>query len=112
MAYPTRPTAVAGGPNAADQDIFSAADAVSALTVNVFATDTAALAETPPAVKINNPDAIRDDDSASLTEIASNASGGVGSSFYGVVLADRADSADPFDANPDWTRLDDPNGVS
>lgn len=80
----------------------------ASIAATLSSADTASLSETGSAV-IATALALADSDSFALSEAASNASGGIGNSFIGVVLA--FDNA-ALDASPTWTRIDDPNGTS
>lgn len=77
------------------------------IAVAVAMGDSASLVETASPVHSNL--AASDSDSASLSEIGSNASGGVAFAFHGVVIAFGNNA---LDADPTWTRLDDPVGVT
>ena len=117
-------------PEPSDTDAFSAADAESSLTVSLSDSETGTLSESESvsssAVSVSDSDtataaegtetvtgSFSDTDTASAADAESNSSGGlsVGSvnSFYGVVIGFTANA---FDTTVQWTRIDDPSGVS
>lgn len=102
-------SAIAGGPNAFESDQGTVASAVSALNVALSSSDTSLFSESPPAVSTPDHRAISSSDTATMTEAQTNSSGGLGNSFFGVVIAFGNDA---LDATPSWTRLDDPNGTT
>jgi hypothetical protein len=102
-------TANAQGPTSADVQFLTATDLVSALTATISSSDSFECDESPEEVVVSTNLALNDSDTGTLTEAGSNASGGVSSSFEGVVIAFGNNS---FDTAPTWTRLDDPAGVS
>lgn len=102
-------SASAQGPTSVDIQFLTASDLVSALTAAISSNDIFQFAESPEEVVVSTNLALNDTDSASLTETGSNSSGGVSSSFEGIVIAFGNNA---LDAAPTWTRIDDPAGVS
>lgn len=80
----------------------------SSIATALSASDTGTLAETGSAI-VSSALAVSDTDSAAVTELGTNASGGIGDAFRGVSIAFGDDA---LATNPTWTRLDDPVGIA
>lgn len=99
----------AQGPSPSDVQSITSTDLVAALTAAITGTDAFAFTESPEAVVVSSNVSVNDGDSGNLSETGTTSSGGVGSSFLGVVIAFGNNA---LDTSPNWTRIDDPAGLS